>query len=64
VKKGSPFAVTMFCGYGGSGRVGGGYMANRDEYPLGSYEVDGTPYAQGAGEIMVEQSIALLKSVR
>jgi hypothetical protein len=64
VKKGSPFDLTMFCGYGGGGRVGGGYMPNKAEYLLGGYEVDGTHYAPGAGEIFVEECIALLKSVR
>ena len=62
VKKASPFKVTMFCGYGSG--VGGGYMPIKSEYAHGSYEVDGTSYGPGAAEKMIEESIALLKSVR
>ncbi len=62
VKKASPFKVTMFCGYGN--RTGGGYMPTRAEYAYGSYEVDGASYAPGAAEKVIEESIALLKSVR
>jgi neutral ceramidase len=62
VKKASPFAVTLFCGYGS--HTGGGYMPTTAEYAFGSYEVDGTPYGQGSAEKVVEESIALLKAVR
>jgi neutral ceramidase len=62
VKKASPFKVTLFCGYGN--RQGGGYMPIKSEYAYGSYEVDGTVYGPGAAEIVVEEGIALLKSVR
>jgi len=44
--------------------VGGGYMPIKSEYAHGSYEVDGTSYGPGAAEKMIEESIALLKSVR
>jgi hypothetical protein len=62
VKKASPFKVTMFCGYGS--HLGGGYMPIKSEYAHGSYEVDGTPYGPGAAEQVIEESIALLKSIR
>jgi hypothetical protein len=62
VKKASPFELTMFCGYGN--REGGGYMPTKEEYAFGSYEVDGTPYGPGAAEKVVEEAVALLKSVR
>ena len=62
VKKASPFAVTMFCGYGN--REGGGYMPTRAEYAYGSYEVDGTSYGPGSAEKVIQESVALLKSVR
>jgi neutral ceramidase len=62
VKKASPFKVTLFCGYGN--HEGGGYMPIRSEYEHGSYEVDGTRYGPGSAEKVVEESIALLKSVR
>ncbi|MCX6628856.1 MAG: hypothetical protein NTW28_14645 [Candidatus Solibacter sp.] len=62
VKKASPFKVTMFCGYGSN--PGGGYMPTRAEYAFGSYEVDGTSYGPGAAERVIDEAIALLKSVR
>jgi hypothetical protein len=62
VKKASPFKVTLFCGYGN--RTGGGYMPIRSEYAFGSYEVDGTSYGPGAAEKTIEETVALLKSVR
>jgi hypothetical protein len=62
VKKASPFKTTMFCGYGN--HLGGGYMPIKPEYAFGSYEVDGTSYGPGAAEKVVEEAIALLKSVR
>jgi hypothetical protein len=62
VKKASPFAVTLFCGYGS--HTGGGYMPTTAEYAFGSYEVDGTSYGPGSAEKVVEESVALLKSVR
>jgi hypothetical protein len=60
VKKASPFAVTLFCGYGS--HTGGGYMPTTAEYAFGSYEVDGTSYGQGSAEMVIQESIALLKS--
>lgn len=62
VKKASPFKVTLFCGYGS--HPGGGYMPTKAEYAFGSYEVDGTSYGPGSAEIVVDEAIALLKSVR
>ena len=62
VKKGSPFKVTMFCGYGN--RQGGGYMPIKSEYGFGGYEVDGTRYGPGAAEKFIEETVSLLKSVR
>lgn len=62
VKKASPFKVTMFCGYGN--HEGGGYMPIKSEYDYGSYEVDGTRYGIDAAEQVIEESIALLNSVK
>jgi neutral ceramidase len=62
VKKASPFQATMFCGYGN--RVGDGYMPVRSEYALGGYEVDNTPYGDGAAGKVVEEAVALLNSVQ
>ncbi len=39
-------------------------MPITSEYSFSSYEVDGTSYAPGAAEIVIEETIALLKSVR
>ncbi|MGH9660928.1 MAG: hypothetical protein ACRD96_20435, partial [Bryobacteraceae bacterium] len=62
IKKASPFAFTMFCGY--SSGPGGDYMPIESEYPRGGYEVDRTPYGTGAAEKLVRETIALYDSVR
>ncbi len=45
IKKTSPFAFTMFCGYS-TGR-GGGYMPVESEYEHGGYDVEMTLTAPG-----------------
>lgn len=62
VKKGSPFAVTMFCGY--SSGAGGDYMPVENEYQLGGYEVQRTPYGTGAAEKVVGETIALFRQAQ
>ena len=62
VKKASPFALTMFCGY--STGAGGDYMPIESEYPFGGYEVERTPYGIGAAEKLVKETIALFKEVQ
>jgi hypothetical protein len=62
IKKGSPFAVTMFCGYGN--HEGAGYFPVTSEYDFGGYEVAGTRYGRGASEKFIAETIALLKSAR
>jgi hypothetical protein len=62
VKKASPFALTMFCGY--SSGEGGGYMPVESEYEHGGYEVEGTPYGTGAAAKLVRETIALFKEVQ
>lgn len=62
VKKGSPFAFTMFCGY--SDGLGGDYMPTADEYQHGGYEVERTLYDPGADAIVVQSALDLLESLR
>jgi hypothetical protein len=62
VKKASPFAVTMFCGY--SSGEGGEYMPIASEYPLGGYEIERTPYGTGAAGELIRETIALFKEVQ
>lgn len=62
VKKASPFAFTMFCGY--STGVGGGYMPTAEEFQYRGYEVEGTRYGKGAAETVIRAATELLKSVR
>lgn len=62
VKKASPFAFTMFCGY--STGTGGGYMPTAEEFQYRGYEVEGTPYGKGAAEAVIRAAAELLKSVR
>mgnify|MGYP001025891802 CR=1 FL=1 len=61
VKKAPPFPVTMFCGY--SSGLGGDYMPIASEYAFGGYEVERTPYGQGAAEQLIRETIALLAQV-
>ena len=62
VKKASPFAITMFCGY--SSGEGGDYMPTEPEYALGGYEVQRTPYGEGAAAKLIRETIALYNDVR
>jgi len=62
VKKAAPLPVTMFCGY--SSGLGGDYMPTREEYAFGGYEVERTPYGEGAAEQLIRETIALLAQVK
>lgn len=62
IKKASPFAVTMFCGY--SSGKGGDYMPVESEYAYGGYEVERTPYGVGAAEKLIRETIALYSQVQ
>lgn len=62
VRKRSPFAFTMFCGY--SDGVGGNYMPTAEEYSQGGYEVERTPYGPGADRAVIESSVRLLESLK
>jgi hypothetical protein len=62
VRKASPFAVTMFCGY--SDGVGGDYLPMSCEYDQGGYEVERTPYGRKADEKLIAETVELLQSLR
>lgn len=62
IKKASPFPFTMFCGY--SSGDGGDYMPIASEYALGGYEVERTPYAPEAAEIVIREASALYRDLR
>lgn len=59
IKKASPFAFTMFCGY--SDGIGGDYMPIASEYDQGGYEVERTPYGRAAADKLIAETIALFK---
>ncbi|MBK9170990.1 MAG: neutral/alkaline non-lysosomal ceramidase N-terminal domain-containing protein [Bryobacterales bacterium] len=62
VKKASPFAVTMFCGY--SSGSGGDYMPIASEYEHGGYEVERSPYGTGAADLVIREAQALLRKLK
>lgn len=57
IKRGSPFAHTLFSGYS---NVGWAYIPTPDAYPLGGYEVEITPFSPAAAGQIVDESLALL----
>ncbi len=61
IKKASPFAVTLFCGY--STGAGGDYMPISEEFAHGGYEVERTLYNPGADAKIVDAGKALLAEV-
>lgn len=54
VKSGSSYACTLFSGYSNEGLA---YIPTRDAYPDGGYEVEITPFAPGAAERIVAQTV-------
>lgn len=62
IKKASPFALTMFCGY--SDGPGGDYMPISCEYDQGGYEVERTPYGVEAAEKLIAETIALFEQFK
>jgi len=57
VKRRSPFARTLFSGYS---NVGWAYIPVRGAYDEGGYEVEFTPFAPEAADVVVEECLALL----
>jgi hypothetical protein len=60
VKRNSPFDHTLFSSYTNDP---GGYMPTADAYPLGGYEVERTPYSPEAADLVIEESLDLLKEL-
>jgi len=56
----SPFPHTLFSGYSNGGFS---YLPVRDAYPAGGYEVETSPFAPGASEIVVEGSLLMLQEL-
>ncbi|HUQ92356.1 MAG TPA: neutral/alkaline non-lysosomal ceramidase N-terminal domain-containing protein [Bryobacteraceae bacterium] len=56
----SPFQQTLFSGYSNGGFS---YLPARDAYPAGGYEVETSPFAPGAAEIVVEESVRMLQDL-
>jgi len=62
IRKASPFAFTLFCGYS-SGRTGD-YLPIESEYKYGGYEVERTPYGLGAADKVISETISLFSQLR
>lgn len=62
IKKASPFAATMFCGY--SSGEGGGYVPTEAEYQFGGYETQNTPYAPETAALIIKETVELLEALR
>jgi hypothetical protein len=60
LRKASPFAFTMFCGY--SDGIGGDYLPMTCEYEHGGYEVERTPYGRQADRKLIAETIELFKA--
>ncbi len=60
IRKASPFAHTMFCGY--SDGVGGDYLPMSCEYDKGGYEVERTPYGRQADKKLIAETIELFRA--
>jgi len=61
VKNASPFTHTLVSGYSNGWQ---GYLPTRADYPYGGYEVETTPYAAGADEIIVDALTSLLGEMK
>jgi hypothetical protein len=56
----SPFPHTLFSGYSNGGF---GYIPVRDAYSEGGYEVESSPFAPGAAELIIEESLLMLNEL-
>lgn len=57
IRQSSPFRFTLFSGYSNGWH---GYLPNRSDYPLGGYEVEMTPFAPEAAEMLVHSVTEVL----
>ena len=60
IKDASPFGTTFFSGYS---NVGGAYMPWADAYPKGGYEIEVTPFAPEAAQVLTDAAIELLREM-
>jgi hypothetical protein len=61
IKRASPFPVTFVCGYT-NGRMA--YLPTADEWTKGGYEVENSPFGQGAAGVLQREIIATLRMLR
>lgn len=61
IKRQSPFPFTLVSGYS-NGRMA--YMPTAEEWVRGGYEVENSPFGQGAAEILQREIIATLRALR
>jgi hypothetical protein len=61
IKAASPFAHTIVLTHCNGAC---GYVPIRGAYPQGGYEVNASPFAEGADEILVDESLRLLRELR
>ena len=61
IKKRSPFPITFMSGYT-NGRMA--YMATAEEWPKGGYEVENSPFGQDAADVLTQNILETLKSMR
>jgi hypothetical protein len=60
IKDASPFETTFFSGYS---NVGGAYMPWADAYPKGGYEIEVTPFAPEAAQVLADAAIEMLQEM-
>ncbi len=61
IKAKSPFPLTMMCGYT-NGRMA--YMPTAGEWTKGGYEVENSPFGQGAADVLAKEILETLESLR
>ena len=61
VKSGSPFAHTFILTHCNGAA---GYVPTQPSYPEGGYEVLSSPFAPGAGEILAQETLRLLRELQ
>ncbi|MCL4853687.1 MAG: hypothetical protein KJZ78_20215 [Bryobacteraceae bacterium] len=61
VARESPFAETLFSGYSNGGF---GYIPDEAAYREGGYEIEATPFAEGAGERLTAEVLRLLTDLK
>lgn len=61
IKADSPFASTLVSGYS---NIDWAYLPTASAYPLGGYEIEVTPFAPAAADLMVEACLSMLGDLR